>query len=220
MLNKIRGAVTVLALISLFHLPPAAAQNESEAPTATGVNDSFLTADAIGAFTGGNTLVVSGDIYNIDQGPRDRDYFSFLVTTPGFVQIDLLGYDTPGDTTLTLFDPFLYLYDSSQTLINNPDDDDDLGGGEEGFDPDGAGPLPFHNALNARTIQFLNPGTYFAVAANAPTDDDTVTTTQSLTRYRLEVGPSAVVIPEPGTCALLTTGLLPLLGTVLRRRKR
>ena len=33
------------------------------------------------------------------------------------------------------------------------------------------------------------------------------------------VGQGAQVIPEPGTCALLTTGLLPFVGVLARRRK-
>lgn len=73
---------------------------------------------------------------------------------------------------------------------------------------------------NSFSFNFVAPATSVALSLAAErngTDNDFGVDNIAMT---LVPGPAQGVIPEPGTCALLTSGLLPLAGAVLRRRRK
>lgn len=187
------AAVAALALAGLVGAGPVFAQttiNESEP------NNTIPTADQL---AGVNFLQAIGTIT-----AGDLDVFSFAVTTPGTVLLQLQG--APSGVG-TLSDPFLSLFSGTGVFI--AENDDSFGSLES---------LIFIN---------LPVGTYLAVAeAFSPTQTGTyllsvATVTSPATGPGATVVGTATVaaIPEPGTIALLALGALPLAGAVVRRRR-
>jgi len=198
--------LSAAALLIGMSAAPTLAQQETEPAGVRGLNDSILTADI---YTTGATGTVSTTFD--DPTPADEDFFRFVIGSTSLVTIDLIGQDNPATTTFPLlFDPALYLYDGAGTLIAFNDDIDTTNGD-----------------LNSRLNVTLSPGTYFAVAAASPAGLGgplgNPGNGTDVGDYRLTITSQPVpgeVIPEPGTCALLVSGALPLIGLIRRRARR
>jgi len=198
--------LSAAALMIGMSAAPALAGPETEPAGVRGLNDSIVTADLYSTPATGTVSTVF-----VSPTPADEDFFRFIIGVPSLVTINLIGQDNPATANFpALFDPALYLYNGAGTVIAFNDDND-----------------PTNGDLNSRLSVTLNPGTYYAVAAASPAGlggplgnpgRGTDVGDYSLTITSQPV--PGEVIPEPGTCALLASGALPLIGLIRRRARR
>lgn len=185
-------AATLPLLMITANVSPAHAQAESEP------NNSIATADTL---LGATTFSASGTVGLTTTDFNDLDYFSFIPSVSAGYVLNLFGTGTR-----PIFDPALYLFNSTGTLIGF-NDDISLGS-----------PANLNSAI---TINLIGGATYFAAVGSSSQD-----ATPFIGRPYTPVAGGfngtyglAIAIPEPGTYALIGAGLLPLAGVVLRRRK-
>jgi hypothetical protein len=100
-------------------------------------------------------------------------------------------FEIPGGSSVTLPNPRMDVFDGAGTLVAGP-------------------------GSRTLTAQF-SPGVYYPrVSSGSDSTGAYNFTVQGGGLGGATIGP--VTIPEPGACALIASGLLPLAGTVLRRR--
>jgi len=199
----------ILSTLPLLCLAISASRVYAQAETES--NNSFATANTL---TGTNSFAGTGTVsqsFTTGAGGHasDTDFFKFTPTVSGSYAFSLVS---PAGSNL---DPTLYVYNAAQTLIAYNDDATasnfnsgipslSLTAGQQYFAVADSSPL-----------QHTGPAAFDPNASETALGTGTLGTGTATGSYTLTItGPAATgVVPEPGTCALLASGLLPLAGT-------
>nr|CAA9280879.1 hypothetical protein AVDCRST_MAG63-3573 [uncultured Armatimonadetes bacterium] len=208
------AVVAGLALFCLAAAAPARAQvtfTLGNSPQQPGQENVLLN-------TGQTGSTIFGEL-NQSGTPVGFSSITDILTAPSNGQARVEAVDT------ILNNVSIFVPDGSfTTLIANP-----FLGGRPNL---AGGPLTIFVETSAGNQTFLptlgNGQNFFTLVADEDVTIDRVTLTSAtgfndLRQVRLSVaepdGPGGEAIPEPGTCALLASTLLPLTGAVLRRRR-
>lgn len=187
------------ALAATLYSGAATAATETEALGVSGVNDSFASAQDLGALASGSSLSVSGNLeysatsgyaglgnFSIVSGSAN-DYYSFSLATQSWVTVSVTTPLGDKEGCCSSQDPLFAVYNASGTFLFGSDD------------------IDFDTNKNALASADLTVGQYFVRVTDGHT---------SGWPYELTVS----AVPESETYAMLLAGL-GTLGWLARRRR-
>lgn len=191
------------ALATTAYSGAASAATEGELINASGVNDSFATAQGLGILAPNGSLSVTGNLeYSATSGfsssfalipGSSNDYYTFNVAAQGLVSFSVA---TPEGTVINSSccsnqDPMFAVYNAGGTFLFGHDD------------------IDVDTNKNAFASSDLGIGQYYVRVTDAHV---------SGWPYTLTINQTAAAVPEPETYAMMLAGL-GAMGWISRRRR-